>query len=171
MRNRCIVFVVIAVLSIAFVGCTRNPETAKRKYVESGLKYMEQKKYDSAVIQFKKALQVDPRYAEAHYQLGTAELDLQHFPEGYKELSQAVLLDPSHIKARLELGSLYLVARQSDKAEEQARHVVELDPKNADAFVLLGNALMGEKLQQDAVDAFTKAISDETRVSGHGRPD
>jgi len=33
MRNRCIVFVVIAVLSIVFVGCTRNPETAKRKYV------------------------------------------------------------------------------------------------------------------------------------------
>src|ERR1035441_3828102 len=79
MRNRCIVFVVIAVLSIAFVGCTRNPETAKRKYVESGLKYMEQKKYDSAVIQFKKALQVDPKYAEAHYQLGNAELDFRPY--------------------------------------------------------------------------------------------
>src|ERR1022692_4124253 len=75
MRNRYIVFVVIAVLSIVFVGCTRNPETAKRKYVESGMKYMEQKKYDSALIQFKKALQVDPRYAEAHYELGMAEMD------------------------------------------------------------------------------------------------
>ena len=82
MRNRYIVFVVIAVLSIVFVGCTRNPETAKRKYVESGMKYMEQKKYDSAVIQFKKALQVDPRYAEAHYQLGMAQLDLQHYQDG-----------------------------------------------------------------------------------------
>ena len=73
MRNRYIVFVVMVVLSIVCVGCTRNPETAKRKYVESGMKYMEQKKYDSAVIQFKKALQVDPRYAEAHYQLGVLE--------------------------------------------------------------------------------------------------
>jgi tetratricopeptide (TPR) repeat protein len=169
MRNRYIVFVVMAVLSIAFVGCTRNPETAKRKYVESGLKYMEQKKYDSAVIQFKKALQVDPKYAEAHYQLGTAELDLQHYQDGYRELSQAVelgeedrlkgVLDPNHLKARLELGSLYLAARQPDKAEDQARHVVELDPNNADAFALLGNALMAEKHQQDAVDALTRAIS------------
>ena len=50
MRNRCIVFVVIAVLSIAFVGCTRNPDAAKRKYVESGLKYMEQKKYVDQII-------------------------------------------------------------------------------------------------------------------------
>ncbi len=159
MRNRCIVFVVIAVLSIAFVGCTRNPEVAKRKYVESGQKYMGQKKYESAVIQFKKALQVDPRYAEAHYQLATADLELQHFQEAYQELSQAVELDKNHIKACLALGSLYLAGHQADKAEEKARHVIELDANNADAYVLLGNALMVEKRQQDAVDAFTRAIS------------
>lgn len=159
MRNRYIVFVAMAVLAIVLVGCTRNPETAKRKYVESGMKYMEQKKYDSAVIQFKKALQVDPKYAEAHYQLGTAQLDLQHYPEAYKELSQAVELDPNHVKARLALGSLLLSARQFDKTEEQARYVVEHDPNNAEGFVLLGNALLAEKHQQEAVDAFTKAIS------------
>ena len=57
MRNRYIVFVVlIAVLALVFVGCTRNPEVAKRKYLESGMKYMDQKKYDSAVIQFKESL-------------------------------------------------------------------------------------------------------------------
>src|ERR1039458_10094236 len=159
MRNRYIVFVVMAVLAIVLIGCTRNPEAAKRKYVESGMKYMEQKKYDSAVIQFKKALQVDPRYAEAHYQLGTAQLDLQHYQDGYKELSEAVDLDPKHIKARRELENLYLAAHQADKAEEQARHVIELDPNNADALVLLGNALTAEKQPQDAVDAYTKAIS------------
>ena len=101
MRNRYIVFVVMAALATGIVGCTRNPDAAKRKYVESGMKYMDQKKYDSAVIQFKKALQVDPRFAEAHYQLAMAQLDLQHFPDAYKELSQAVDLDPNHIKARL----------------------------------------------------------------------
>jgi tetratricopeptide (TPR) repeat protein len=158
MRNRYIVFVVMAVLAIVLIGCTRNPEAAKRKYVESGMKYMEQKKYDSAVIQFKKALQVDPRYAEAHYQLATAELDLQHFPEAYTELSQAVEIDPNHIKARLALGSLLMAAHQFPKAEEQARYVVEHDPNNAEGYVLLGNALLGQKHQQDAIDAFTKAI-------------
>ena len=159
MRNRYIVFVVMAVLAIVLVGCTRNPEAAKRKYLESGLKYMDQKKYDSAVIQFKKALQIDPRYAEAHFQLATAEMDLQHFQDGYKELNQTVELDPNHFKARLALGSMLMAAHQFDKAEEQARYVVEHDPNNADGYVLLGNCLLAQKHQQEAVDAFTKAIS------------
>jgi tetratricopeptide (TPR) repeat protein len=173
MRNRYIVFVVMAALSIGIVGCTRNPDTAKRKYVESGMKYMDQKKYDSAVIQFKKALQVDPKFAEAHYQLAMAQLDLQHFPDAYKELSQAVDLDHNHIKAHLQLGSLLMAARQFGKAEDpcpdpyavttaicEARYVVKLDPNNAEAYVLLGRALAAQKPphQQDAVDAFTKAI-------------
>src|SRR5271165_1354350 len=103
MRKSYIVLIVMTVLLAVLVGCTRNPDAAKRKYLESGMKYMDQKKYDSAVIQFKKALQIDPRYAEAHYQLATAEMDLQHYPDGYKELSQAVELDPNHLKARLAL--------------------------------------------------------------------
>ncbi len=45
------------------------------------------------------------------------------------------------------------------KAEEQARYIVEHDPNNADGYVLLGNALLAEKHQPEAVDAFTKAIS------------
>ena len=70
MRKRYIVPVVMVALLLALAGCTRNPDAAKRKYVESGKKYMEEKKYDSAVIQFKKALQIDPRYSEGHYELG-----------------------------------------------------------------------------------------------------
>jgi tetratricopeptide (TPR) repeat protein len=159
MRNRYIVFVVMAVLAVGFAGCTRNPEAAKRKYLESGMKYMDQKKYDSAVIQFKKALQIDPRYAEAHYQLATAEMDLQHFPEGFKELNQAVELDPNHFKARLALGSLFMAAHKFDKAEEQARYIVEHDSNNADGYILLGNSLLAQKHQQEGIDAFTKAIS------------
>ena len=77
MRNRYLVSIVMAMLAIVLAGCSRNPEVAKRKYLESGLKYMDQEKYDSAEIQFKKALQIDPKYAEAHYQLAEADLKQQ----------------------------------------------------------------------------------------------
>ena len=46
MRKRYIVSVVMAVLAVALAGCSRNPDAAKKKYVESGMKYMDQKKYD-----------------------------------------------------------------------------------------------------------------------------
>ena len=92
MRNRYLISIataLVAVLLVGATGCKGNPEKAKKKYLESGLSYVDKKQYDAAVIQFKKALQVDPKYAEAHYQLGLTYLRQQHVKEGYFELRQA----------------------------------------------------------------------------------
>ena len=56
MRNRYVAIAttaLIAMLLIVATGCKRNPETAKKKYLESGLAYVDKKQYDAAVIQFK----------------------------------------------------------------------------------------------------------------------
>src|SRR5271165_1420839 len=96
MRNRYIVTVataLMAILLVAATGCKGNPEKAKKKYLESGLSYMDKKQYDAAVIQFKKALQVDPNYADAHYQLGLTYMRQQRWKEAYLELMQTTHLD------------------------------------------------------------------------------
>ena len=121
MRNRYLVTIVMAGLAIVLAGCSRNPEVAKRKYLESGLKYMDQEKYDSADIQFKKALQIDPKYAEAHYQLAEADLKQQKSADAFKEMSAAVELDPTHIKARLALGGMYLASGPTSTAMPKSR--------------------------------------------------
>src|SRR5215469_11790674 len=100
MRNRYVVAVaaaLMAVFLVAATGCTGNPEKAKKKYLESGLSYVDKKQYDAAVIQFKKALQVDPNYAEAQYQLGVTYLRQQRVKEAYAALNQAAKLDPKNI--------------------------------------------------------------------------
>ena len=107
MRNRYLVSLATALMAILLVlatGCKGNPEKAKKKYLESGLSYMDKKQYDAAVIQFKKAIQVDPRFADAHYQLGLTYLRQGHAKEGYSELRKASELDPKNLKARLEQG-------------------------------------------------------------------
>ncbi len=160
MRKRYIVsLTMMAVLMVVLAGCTRNPDAAKRKYVESGMKYMDQKKYDSAVIQFKKALQIDPRYSEAHYELGQAELAQQHWAAAFKEFSVAIDQDPNNVKAHLAMGTMWWQARKFTEAEEHARFVVEHDPSNYDGYMLLGNVLLGQKKPQEAVDVYTKAIA------------
>jgi len=101
MRNRYQVLVataLMAMLLVAATGCKGNPEKAKKKYLESGISYVDKKQYDAAVIQFKKALQVDPKYAEAHYQLGMVYLRLQRGKEAVGELNQAANLDPKNPK-------------------------------------------------------------------------
>ena len=123
MRNRYIVSIVTTLLAVALVGCSKNPDVAKKKYLESGMKYMEQEKYDSAIIQFRKAIQIDPKFADAHYQLAEADLKLQHNQEAFREMSQTVELDPNNFKARVALGGMFLASGSHfyPNAEEQAR--------------------------------------------------
>src|ERR1700678_131759 len=168
MRNRYIVSILLAVLAVVLAGCSRNPDVAKKKYLESGMKYMDQQKYDSAAIQFKKALQIDPKYADAHYQLGLSDMKLEKRQEAFKEMSSAVELDPSNLKARLDLGGMYLASGGHfySNAEEQARFVVDHDPNNAEAYVLLGNVLLAQKHLDDAMSNFSKAIALNPNMAG-----
>src|SRR5271165_5884972 len=164
MRNRYVISIATALLAVLLVGatgCKSNPEKAKKKYLESGLSYVDKKQYDAAVIQFKKALQVDPKYAEAHYQLGLAYLhqgnDKQHVVSGYQELHQATELDPNNLKAKLAMGNLLFGAFGKYKlAEDEARKVIEKDPNNADAYTLLGTSLLAEKDTAGTLEAYNK---------------
>ena len=111
------------------------------------MKYMEQQKYDSAIIQFRKAIQIDPKFAEAHYQLAEADLKLSHNQDAFREMSSTVELDPNNFKARVALGGMYLASGSHfySNAEEQARYDVDHDPNNPEGYILLGNVLLAQK--------------------------
>src|SRR5208337_2719906 len=166
MRNRYFIALATALMAVFLIvatGCKGNPEKAKKKYLESGLKYVDKKEYDAAVIQFKKALQADPKYAEAHYQLGVTYLRLRRGQDAFQELNTAVNLDPKNVKAHLELGNLLWAAARSNPqyykaAEEQARKVIEIDPNNADGYALLGTALFAEREPDEALQAYNRVI-------------
>jgi len=166
MRNRYLVTVATAlmvVMLVAATGCKGNPEKAKKKYLESGLKYVDKKQYDAALIQFKKALQVDPKYSEAHYQLGLVYLHQQRVKDAYQELNMAATSDPNNLKARLEMGNILWATGRYDprnfkQAEEQARKVLEVDPNSADGYALLGTSLFAEREPDQALEAYNKVI-------------
>src|SRR6202012_5993347 len=68
--------VLCLLLSALFTGCSRDPEVRKQKYFESGERYFNKGKFREAAIQYANAVQVDPRFAQAHYQLGKNYISL-----------------------------------------------------------------------------------------------
>jgi Tfp pilus assembly protein PilF len=60
-----------AVLLAGFVlgGCSRDPNVRKQKYFDSGTRYFHAGKYREAAIELENAIQLDPNFAAAHYQL------------------------------------------------------------------------------------------------------
>ena len=77
------------VLGIGFLlaGCSRSPG----QYLERGNKYLAEEKYNEAILEYKNALKKDPRFAEAHYQIGIANLRQGYIEEGGQSILQALL--------------------------------------------------------------------------------
>ena len=56
---RVILAAVVALSALSGVGCSKDPEVAKREYLASGDAYFEQKKYAEAVVEYRNAIQQD----------------------------------------------------------------------------------------------------------------
>ena len=56
---------------------------------------------------FKRALQLDPRFAQARFQLGSLYGNQRKFTEAIEQLRQAIKLDPAMAEAHYRLGQAY----------------------------------------------------------------
>ena len=122
----------IAGLLLVFLGgCSTDPNKQK-------LKYLKQNKLQEAVVQFRNAIQVDPRFAEAHYQLARAYLGLKNPEAAYRELMVTVTLAPQNSEAQLQLAALLIGARRYNQAQATAKKILTLDRGNVRAHEILG---------------------------------
>jgi cellulose synthase operon protein C len=108
------VFAIALLLPMLFTACSRDPNVRKQKYLESGDRYFAKGKYREAAIQYSNALQVDPRFAAAHYQLGETYMKLGNVAQAFQQFSRTVELAPDDYRAHLDLANLLTAARNPD---------------------------------------------------------
>jgi tetratricopeptide (TPR) repeat protein len=103
-----------SLITITFTGCSRDPNVRKQKYLDSGEKYAAEGKYREAVIQFRNAIQIDSRFAQAHYDLSQAFLKVGDSNDAFQELSRTVELAPDNYRAHTDLANLLDTVRNPD---------------------------------------------------------
>jgi tetratricopeptide (TPR) repeat protein len=126
-------------------GCSRDPEKAKRAYVASGEKYVAQKKYAEAAIEFRNAVAIDPRFGEARFKLAAALEAGGDALGALGEYVRAADLMPTDPKVQLAAGQRLLIAGKYPEARARASAILQRDPKDVTGLILMGNALAGLK--------------------------
>jgi len=117
-----------------------------------GNRFLEQKQYRKAVIEFKVSAQNAPRSAEPVYQLGMTYLAAKVPRMAYETFRQAVALDPKHEGAQYQL-ALFRVSSGDDalilKAVPVLTGYIAHHPADADALagLSLAQARMGNKAE------------------------
>ena len=136
-----ILAVIVAGSAVGFYFLkAESPEQARERYFAKGRSYASAGKRPEAIIMFRNAVQADPKFAEAHYELGLVLMQRREFAQAFSELRRAVELKPALVQARHALGSLHLLDRNIAAAKEQLAKIAEQAP---DAFEarFLGTAI------------------------------
>src|ERR1700674_649938 len=129
----------VCVLAALFTGCSRDPNVRKQKYLESGQRYFDKGQYREAEIQFENAIQVDSRFADAHYKLALAAMKLQQWPTAYQELLTTVQIQPDQYAAHLDMANLLILGRQFNDAKEHLDLLAQKQPDNPDVYIARAN--------------------------------
>lgn len=162
-------FVLIAFLSGALLGCSHDPKVLEQKYLQKGKAYAEKGKYLEAAIEFQNAIQVDSRFEPARYELALCYLKRGAVQQAYVELARAVEIAPDDLKAQLEFSQLLLAGRRPADARAHAEIVLQNDPNNAQAQVILSQAEAAQGNLQKAIGEAQKALQmDPNRSSSYG---
>ncbi|MBW1754395.1 MAG: tetratricopeptide repeat protein [Deltaproteobacteria bacterium] len=90
-------FVSFFILVIAFLilGCASDEEK-KQAHFSKGNAYFEKGEYKSARLEYKNAIQIDPKYKQAHQKLGETNLKLGDAQGAFRAFSIVAL--PSWIR-------------------------------------------------------------------------
>jgi tetratricopeptide (TPR) repeat protein len=149
-------------------GCSSDPNKEKSAYLTSGDKYYQGGKYQEAVIQFRNAIQIDPRFAAAHWHLARACLRLGNSEAAFHELTETVNLEPKNADAQLELAGVLLARHQYDEAQAAAQEALKVKPNNARAHAILGQKYILTHDRQNAIQELQKAVTaDPQQVEGY----
>src|SRR5258708_6320088 len=129
----------VCLLGVLLTGCSRDPNVRKQKYLESGQRYFDKGQYREAAIQFQNAIQVDTRFADAHYKLALTAMKLQQWPSAFQELSTTVQLQPDQYAAHLDMANLLVLSHQLNDAKEHLDLLAEKQPNNPDVYIARAN--------------------------------
>src|SRR5262245_65908614 len=142
MKTRCFTTCLLIVLLVG--ACTRDPDVTKRQYLQRGIAYHAEGKYNEAIIKLKNALQIDPKFAPALHAIGRAYRAKSWDLDAMRELRRAVELEPDNVAARADLAQVYLDLEIWSSAIEQADAIRERASVSAAELHIRGTGLNGQ---------------------------
>jgi TPR repeat/Tetratricopeptide repeat len=100
--------------------------------------------YSCAVQHLQKALRVDPKFVEAHNNLGASYLQLSRYQDAIGEFEAAIALDEKMVAPYRNMSVGFFLLRRYTEAEAAARQALTLSPEHKAARYSLGRALAAQ---------------------------
>ena len=114
--------------------------------------------YNEALASFNKAIELDPKDADAYNNRGIAYDNLGNHKQAIKDYNKAIELDPKNAKAYNNRGGAYGDLGNYKQAIKDYDKAIDLDPKYAAAYYNRGIACRNLGNYKQAINDYNKAI-------------
>ncbi len=122
-------------LTLVLVACGGATER-KAAYISKGQDLYKAGNYEKARLEFKNALQIDPKDVEARVFLAETLEKLQNLGEAAGNYLAVLQLAPKHQQALARMGRIYLLNQKIDEAKKLADRLIEANPQSANGLAL-----------------------------------
>ena len=130
-----------------------------RTYVSRGTaRYWKKNDPDKAITDYTKAIQLDPKSAEAHRDRGISHLSNGDVDDAIADYTKAIQLDPEFTAAYKDRAAAYLGNSDFDKAITDYTKAIQLDPDDTNIYNYRGLVHFRNGEVDKATEDFSRAI-------------
>jgi len=120
-------------------------------------------RYDEAVAEYRKAIEMNPQAPDLHFRLGRAILLARHDPDSLAKATAAfrdeLKLNPEDAACEFQLGQIAQVEGNKADAKAHFEEALKRAPHFVAALVALGKIETSDKRYQRAIDLLSNAIA------------
>ena len=145
-----------------------KPTNTNDSFFKNGLEKNKSGDYTGAILDFDKAIEIDPNYASTYYNRGNSKYSLKDYYGAISDYNKAIQVDSTNVNAYNNRGISKKNLKDYSGAISDYNKAIELDPSNADAYYNRGNSKYSLKDYYGAISDYNKAIQiDPTNVKAY----
>jgi tetratricopeptide (TPR) repeat protein len=140
-------------------------------YNQKGIEAADRKWMEEAILAFKKAIELEYDYPDAHVNLGAYHAETGNREEAIRSFRAAIELDPDDLDARYELAAALIGQDNHVEAIRELKRIAKIAPERGDVWIELGNAYAAQGFYEIAEQYFQKAAEfDEAYAASRASP-
>lgn len=123
-----------------------------------GTAFFKDKKYKESMLEFEKALKINPKFAEAYYGLGYIYASTKSYPEAIAYFNKALEISPNYVEVYDILAYISSVSGDYAQTIEYYQKALKIKKDDLEAYNGLGFAYASLRKNKEAIDYFKEAI-------------
>jgi tetratricopeptide (TPR) repeat protein len=141
-----------------WVSMIRTSPSSPQNHNNLGDMYGRQGDMERAVVEFQKAIELNPQYGDAYHNLGNTYQQMEKYDLALESFQKAISFNPNLWQSYANIGVIYYQQKQYPKAESSLLQAIKIFPTNDGLYAGLGVIYLDQNQEEKAMEVFKRAL-------------